>query len=655
VAQTMKKLGFGATVFIVLLLAFNALREPFRQRDTLTEQQRAAITRATALFAANCVGCHGAFGEGLAPNPVLNSRDVRHKDASELYKTIARGRLSTAMAAFSIDEGGALTSTQIDDLVTLIQYGSWRDVQAYVSAQGLTPTEVPPIEQQFDIAALTYPLEIVSQGRDVYLANCFSCHNPGSTGVSAHNIGKDLLNNQFIQDSTDEELLEFIKQGRTATDPANVTGNAMPARGGNPNLIDADISSAIAYLRELNSGTATLPTIIETDLNPPGTWGGATYQWIQVVDNLDSPLGLVNAGDESDRLFVLEQEGFVWIIEGGQLKPEPFLDITDLLPLRVYEGIYTEQGLLGLAFHPDYAENGLFFINYSNREGDSVVARYRVKPDNPDRADPDSAVILLTVDQPFEDHNGGDLVFGLDGYLYIGFGDGGRPAEPNYNSQDPQKYLGKMLRIDVNADSYTIPPDNPFVDNPDYLPEIWAMGLRNPWRYTFDRETGDLYIGDVGQWHIEELDFQPADSRGGENYGWSAFEGSEIYLEDETVLGEHTLPILEHIHDEGQSITGGYVYRGEMLPGLWGLYIYGDYITGAVWLAYRDEIGLWHNPLLMDTGFVISSFGEDEQGEIYLVDYKGSVYRLEIVETPETEPTTDTPPTPTMPPLEATP
>jgi glucose/arabinose dehydrogenase/mono/diheme cytochrome c family protein len=646
VAQTMKRIGFGATILILVLLTFNMLREPFRQHNTLTEQQRAAITRATAIYATNCVGCHGAFGEGLAPNPALNDRDVRRKTASDLFKTIARGRLSTAMAAFSLDEGGALTTTQIDDLVTLIQYGSWRDVQSYVAAQGLTPTDLPPIEQQFDIAALSHPLEIVSQGRDVYLANCFSCHNPSSTGVAAHNIGKDLINNQFIQDSTDQELLDFIKKGRLATDPANVTGNEMPARGGNPNLTDEEISSAIAYLRELNNGTAVLPTIIETDLNPPGTWDGVTYQWIKVADNFDSPLDLVSAGDGTNRLFLLEQEGFIWIIQDGKVRPEPFLDVSDLLPLRVYEGIYTEQGLLGLAFHPEYTENGVFFINYINRDGDSVVARYHVMPDNPDRADPNSGVILLTVDQPFEDHNGGDLVFGPDGYLYIGFGDGGRPAQPNYNSQDPQKYLGKMLRIDVNdinAATYAIPPDNPFVGNPDYLPEIWALGLRNPWRYTFDRLTGDLYIGDVGQWHIEELDFQPADSKGGENYGWSAFEGSEVYLEDETVLGEHTLPVLEHIHDEGQCITGGYVYRGRALPGLWGKYIYGDYITGAVWIAYRDEAGVWQTPLFMDTGFVISSFGEDEAGEIYLVDYKGGVYRLEMVETPPEATVTPTP------------
>jgi glucose/arabinose dehydrogenase len=630
----MKKLGFGATVLIILLLWFNSLREPYRQRDTLNAQQQAAINRAAELYAINCVGCHGTLGEGLNQALPLNNRDVRLKPAAELYKTIARGRLSTAMAAFSIDEGGALTSTEIDDLVTLIQHGSWRDVQAYVEAKGLVPTPVPPIEQQFDLAALTHPLEIVSLGRDVYLANCFSCHSPASTGVAAHNIGKDLISNQFIQESTDEELVDFIKEGRKVTDLANVTGNEMPARGGNPNLSDDELAAVVAYLRELNNGTAVLPSIIAADLNPPGVYEGVTYHWTPFVDNLNSPLGLVNAGDGTNRLFVIEQEGLILIIANGQLNPEPFLDISDLVPARVYQGSYTEQGLLGLAFHPDYAENGLFFINYINHQGDSVVARYRVSADDPNRADLSSGVILLTVDQPFEDHNGGNLVFGPDGYLYIGFGDGGRPAEPNYNSQNPQLYLGKMLRIDVNAETYTIPPDNPFVDDPRYLPEIWAMGLRNPWRYSFDRATGDLYIADVGQWHIEELDFQPASSTGGENYGWSAYEGSERYVLDEMVFGQHTPPVIEHIHDEGQSITGGYVHRGAALPGLWGKYIYGDYIGGTVWMAYRDEVGQWQNVTLMDTGFVISSFGEDEQGELYLVDYKGGIYRLEIIETP---------------------
>jgi glucose/arabinose dehydrogenase/mono/diheme cytochrome c family protein len=634
----LKRIGFGATVLIVLLLSFNMLREPFRQRDTLTNRERAAIARATDVYAVYCVECHGAFGEGLNQNPALNDRAVRQKDAADLFKTIERGLLNTSMIAYGTGEGGILTPTQIDDQVTLIQYGSWRDVQATIEAQGLTPTQVPPIERQFNLAALTHPLEVVSAGRDLYQANCFSCHNPSATGVTGHSIGKNLIDNTFVNDSTDEELLAFVKEGRAADDPVNTTGYAMPARADNPNLTDEDILMVIAYMRELNSGAAVLVVDAGADTPPVGVWDGIEYQWVTVVDNFDSPLDVVDPGDGSGRLFVVEQPGRIMIVQDGQMLPDPFLDVTQLVPLNTYSGIYTEQGLLGLAFHPKYAENGLFFINYSNRQGDSVVARYAVSPGNPNRADPASAVILLTVDQPFEDHNGGDLVFGPDGYLYIGFGDGGRPAEPNYNSQDPLKYLGKMLRIDVNADVYIIPPDNPFVGNPDYLPEIWALGLRNPWRYSFDRLTGDLYIGDVGQWLYEELDFQPARSRGGENYGWSAWEATHPYLQDATVLGEYTPPVLEYPHDVGLSITGGYVYRGETMPGLWGKYIYGDYVGGLVWLAYRDEAGAWQNAFLMDTGFVISSFGEDAQGEIYLVDYKGGIYRLEALGPAESEP-----------------
>ena len=244
---------------------------------------------------------------------------------------------------------------------------------------------------------------------------------------------------------------------------------------------------------------------------------------------------------------------------------------------------------------------------------------------------------MLTQDQPFEDHNGGNIVFGPDGYLYTAFGDGGRPAEPNYNSQMPDTFLGKMLRIDVSTDMtdpepYSIPPDNPFLDEPEFLPEIWALGLRNPWRFTFDRATGDIYIGDVGQWLYEELDFQPGDSTGGENYGWSALEGHHRYLEDETVRGGvYVSPIHEYPHDIGLSITGGYVYRGESMPSLQGVYVYGDYIGGQVWLMQRDAVGDWQNMNFMDTNFVISSFGEDESGELYLVGYKGGIYRLEEI------------------------
>lgn len=636
-----KKLGLAATVVIVLLFSFNMLREPFRQRDTLTDKERAAIERATILYAQICVECHGSFGEGLNQNPTLNRPAVRSMDPQDIYNTIARGRLNTAMVAFLNSEGGIFTSTQIDDLVTLIKRGSWRDVQQTVAAMGRTPTEVPPIEKQFDLEKLSYPLEIVSAGRDVYLANCFSCHNPGATGATGHSIGKDLMNNEFVQEHTDQELLEFVIEGRTADDPVNVTGNAMPARADNPNLSDEQILQAVAYVRELNSGAAQL-VVNTAEAGPPtGVFEGIEYQWVEVAGNLDSPVLITHAGDGSGRLFVVEQPGRILILENGVVRTDPFLDITDLVPRYTYSGGYTEQGLLGLAFHPDYENNGLFFISYSDLLGDSVIARYSVMPGDPYHADPTSAVRLLYVDQPFEDHNGGNIVFGPDGYLYIALGDGGRPAEPNYNSQDPGQYLGKMLRIDAstgpadpdpNAKAYTIPPDNPFLDQPEFLPEIWALGLRNPWRFTFDRETGDLYIGDVGQWLYEELNFQPGDSTGGENYGWSAYEATHPYLEDETVRGGvYRPPIIEYGHDIGLSITGGYVYRGPSMPGLWGKYIYGDYVVGTIWIAFRDEAGEWQNERFMGSTLMISSFGEDEAGELYLVGYKGTIYRLEEI------------------------
>ncbi len=245
---------------------------------------------------------------------------------------------------------------------------------------------------------------------------------------------------------------------------------------------------------------------------------GVTYEWVKVAENFDIPLGVFHAGDGSGRLFVVEQGGNIWIVRDGEVLPQPFLTISDLPP-GVPSGVYTEQGLLGLAFHPDYERTGVFFVSYTNRQGDSVLARYRVSAEDPDRADPSSAEILLTVDQPFEDHNGGNIVFGPDGYLYIGFGDGGRPAEPNYNSQEPQRYLGKMLRLDVNADTYRVPADNPFVDDPAYLSEIWALGLRNPWRFSFDRVTGDLYIGDVGQWRMRKSTISRGPARGARTTG----------------------------------------------------------------------------------------------------------------------------------------
>jgi len=349
------------------------------------------------------------------------------------------------------------------------------------------------------------------------------------------------------------------------------------------------------------------------------------YALRKIVSGLDEPVDLKHAGDGSGRLFVIEQPGRIRIVENGELLPDPFLDIEPLVNSRG-----NEQGLLGLAFYPDYAANGLFFVNYTDVNGDTVVARYAVSADDPSRADPASAKIILQVDQPFPNHNGGDLVFGPDGYLYIGLGDGGSGGDPQGNGQNLNALLGKMLRIDVNhGDPYAIPPDNPFAGRADARPEIWAYGLRNPWRYSFDRATGDLYIADVGQNAYEEVDFQPADSRGGENYGWDKYEGFHAY--DGGATDGLTMPVAEYAHAVGGcSVTGGYVYRGPSLPALNGVYLYGDYCSGQVWALYRTASG-WENPVLFNAFFTISSFGEDEVGELYLLDHGGgAVYQLVV-------------------------
>jgi glucose/arabinose dehydrogenase len=378
--------------------------------------------------------------------------------------------------------------------------------------------------------------------------------------------------------------------------------------------------------------TAEPTPIVTARAAPPDP---ARYTWTPIVSDLDNPLLVTHAGDGSNRLFAVEQAGYVLVIENGQLLPTPFLDVSLLLSDDVFQGGYTERGLLGLAFHPNYEQNGLFFIHHTDTNGDSIVARYEVSRFNANRANPDTRRELLKVEQPFYDHNGGGLAFGPDGYLYISLGDGGNPNLPNTNSQDPGALLGKLLRIDVDHEGdkpYAIPESNPFVNDPAYAPEIWALGLRNPWRFSFDRATGDLYIADVGQWKWEEVNFQPGDSPGGQNYGWSAYEGTHRYLDfdpPEELISPMTEPIIEYPHEMGCSVTGGHVYRGANLPELHGVYFYGDYCNGMVWGAYRDLTGAWQTITFQDTDFVITSFGEDEQGELYTIDFKGVIYRLD--------------------------
>ena len=344
----------------------------------------------------------------------------------------------------------------------------------------------------------------------------------------------------------------------------------------------------------------------------------------QIASGLDMPIGLASAGDT--RMFVVLQRGRIVIWDGTRILPTPFLDLQSLGIV----GCCGERGLLDVAFHPRYAENGLFFVYYTDPAGDLNVVRYRVLSGDPNRADAGTATPILKVAHPgFSNHNGGRLVFGPDGYLYIGLGDGGGAGDPNNNAQNLNRLLGKILRLDVDSNTpYAIPPDNPFRDRQDARAEIWDYGLRNPWRFTFDRETGDLLIGDVGQNNYEEVDFEPASSIGGIDYGWRKMEGMHCFSPSNCSIGQSQLPILEYDHRSGDcSITGGYRYRGSRYPNMRGIYFYGDYCTGKIWGA-SEQSGQWSTKLYLTTGLSIVTFGEDQTGELYVANLGGSLYRL---------------------------
>lgn len=345
--------------------------------------------------------------------------------------------------------------------------------------------------------------------------------------------------------------------------------------------------------------------------------------WQPIAEGLNNPIGIANAGDGSGRLFILEQAGVIRILQGGTILADPFLDISRQV------GCCGERGLLGLAFHPRYVENGQFFVNYTDRDGNTVIARFEVSPDNPNRANPESEQRLMYVRQPYPNHNGGAIVFGPDGYLYLGLGDGGSGGDPQGNGQSTSTLLGKILRIDVDGgDPYAIPADNPFV-NGGGLIEIWAYGLRNPWRIAFDSLTGDLYLGDVGQNAWEEINFLPASSPPGVNFGWNYREGAHPYQGSPPPDLDLVDPVAEYSHDQGCSVTGGVVYRGAALPTWQGVYLYGDYCSGKVWGLVRNPADAWVNGLLFETSATITSFGTDEASEVYLADYSGRIFRLE--------------------------
>jgi glucose/arabinose dehydrogenase len=338
-----------------------------------------------------------------------------------------------------------------------------------------------------------------------------------------------------------------------------------------------------------------------------------------------NPVCITNAGD--DRLFIVSRTGYIYIVNNtGNTNPIPFLDID----ARVKSN-GGEQGLLGLVFHPEYPDSGYFYVNYTGIGDSTHISRFSVSPSNPDLADDQSEMKLLTIYQPFTNHNGGDLHFGPDGYLHIGLGDGGSSGDPDNRAQNKLEYLGKMLRIDVDhGNPYAIPETNPFYNDPSALGEIWALGLRNPWRFSFDKLTGDLWIADVGQNTWEEIDFQAASSIGGENYGWRCYQGNATYNTTGCgASGLYTFPIHQYSHSFGCSVTGGYVYRGSQFPAMQGRYFFADYCSDRIW-TIRDNGGSW---LVEDFGQFagnnFTTFGEDANGQLYIAGYStGIIYRV---------------------------
>jgi glucose/arabinose dehydrogenase len=345
----------------------------------------------------------------------------------------------------------------------------------------------------------------------------------------------------------------------------------------------------------------------------------------RVGGGFEQPVLVAGSGDGSGRLFVLEKIGRIRLLDRSV-----FLDIANRVTAHPVFSYEREQGLLGLAFHPDFGRNRQFYVHYNDRQGNHVISRFLTGPDG--RGDPASERILLRQDQPETNFNGGMLVFGRDGYLYIGLGTGGTKTELQSNAQNLGSLLGKILRIDVDkGDPYAIPPDNPFVGRPGARPEVWLYGLRNPWRFSFDRATGDLYIGSPGEFKREWVHLHPAGAPGGRNYGWPVLEGTLCWRQATCDARDLPPPILEYNTYEGGNcaLIAGYVYRGQWWPRLQGAYLFGDFCGGRVWMAARDSAGRWHRTEGFRLGTLISSFGEDEAGEIYITDIRdGNIYRV---------------------------
>ena len=352
----------------------------------------------------------------------------------------------------------------------------------------------------------------------------------------------------------------------------------------------------------------------------------AQIKLLKVAGNLANPVDIVAQPNSSSRLYFVLQGGKVVLYNGSRVLATPFLNLSS----SIASG--GERGLLSLAFHPSYASNGYFYVLYTAPVGDVTLARFKVSSSNKNVANASSKLVLLSIPHSqHSNHNGGKLLFGRDGYLYLSVGDGGGSGDADDNAQDLGTLLGKLLRINVNgATPYTIPASNPFVGTPGARPEIWAYGLRNLWRFSFDRSNGNLYLGDVGQDLWEEVSFQAASSHGGENYGWRRMEGKHCF-DPATACNDGTLklPIFEYSHSNGCSVTGGFVYRGAQFPAIAGKYLYADYCNGVIRGAKKVN-GVWTTSALLSTGKLISTFGQDRSGELYIAEHgsAGGVYRI---------------------------
>jgi glucose/arabinose dehydrogenase len=426
--------------------------------------------------------------------------------------------------------------------------------------------------------------------------------------------------------NTPQPTAPVVTREPTATGSVEATGNPTATDASPATTETATDSTATA-----EEATSPEPTPTEA-AEPEIPLAELSLTLEEFASGLDQPIGMAVPGDGSGRIFILEKAGRIRIIENGQVLERPFLDISDQVGSEE-----PERGLLGLAFHPNYAENHAFYVNYTNLDGNTVISRFHVRNDDPTLAVPESETRILSLEQPAANHNGGHLLFGPDGYLYIGMGDGGASGDRFGNAQNTQTLLGAMLRIApstgggaANEPPYGIPEDNPFVEVPGVLSELWAIGLRNPWRYSFDAQTGELYIADVGQNQYEEINVQPADSPGGENYGWPILEGFQCYESENCSTEGLTPPIAEYSHEGGNcSVTGGYVYRGQQYPAMEGVYFYADYCSGNIWGLRRTEEGVETRLLIEQSGALVSSFGQDEDLELYLLDMQGgTVYHL---------------------------